>query len=425
MREGIVGVLADRTYRLLFTAQVVALVGTGLLTVALGLLAFELAGAAAGAVLGTALAIKMVAYVGLAPVVAALVHRLPAKSVLVGADLVRLAMAASLPFVSEIWQIYALIFVLQAASATFTPTFQSVIPAVLPRREEYTRALSLSRIAYDLEAILSPVLAAVLLTVIPFTALFAGTAVGFAASAALVFAATLPPVPAGESSSFGDRLTGGLRLFARTPSLRFVLVANVVVACGVALVLVDTVVLVKDRAGADDAVVAVALAVFGAGSVAAALIVPRAVGRWSVFTVMRVGAGVVAGGLAVAALAAFAPAGSLGMWGGLFAAWATIGVGTSLIATPTGRVLAAASDPSRRSLVFAAQFALSHACYLITYPVAGWVGMWSVGVSALVLLGMSLVGTAILFGSRAVQAPSGDPGDTRVGYPREERGRTR
>lgn len=59
-------VLANRTYRHLFLAQIIALLGTGLATVALGLLAFELAGENAGAVLGTALAIKMVAYVGVA-----------------------------------------------------------------------------------------------------------------------------------------------------------------------------------------------------------------------------------------------------------------------------------------------------------------------------------------------------------------------
>lgn len=34
-------VLNNRTYRHLFTAQVIALVGTGLMTVALGLLAYE------------------------------------------------------------------------------------------------------------------------------------------------------------------------------------------------------------------------------------------------------------------------------------------------------------------------------------------------------------------------------------------------
>ena len=43
-------VLTNRTYRHLFLAQVIALVGTGLATVALGLLAYDLAGADAGAV---------------------------------------------------------------------------------------------------------------------------------------------------------------------------------------------------------------------------------------------------------------------------------------------------------------------------------------------------------------------------------------
>ena len=86
-------VLGNKTYRRLFAAQVVALVGTGLLTVALGLLAFDLAGSNAGAVMGTALTIKMLSYVGLAPVITALVARLPKKTVLIGAHLVRAAKA--------------------------------------------------------------------------------------------------------------------------------------------------------------------------------------------------------------------------------------------------------------------------------------------------------------------------------------------
>lgn len=45
-------ILKNRTYRHLFRAQVIALIGTGLVTVALGLLTFELAETDAGAVLG-------------------------------------------------------------------------------------------------------------------------------------------------------------------------------------------------------------------------------------------------------------------------------------------------------------------------------------------------------------------------------------
>ena len=115
-------VLADRTYRHLFLAQMIALVGTGLATVALGLLAYEIAGADAGAVLGTAMAIKMIAYIGVAPVVGAYANRLPRKAFLVAMDVVRGGVALLLPFVDQVWQIYILIFILQSASAGFTPT---------------------------------------------------------------------------------------------------------------------------------------------------------------------------------------------------------------------------------------------------------------------------------------------------------------
>lgn len=50
-------ILSNRTYRHLFAAQVIALIGTGLATIALGLLAWNLAGDDAGLVLGTALAL--------------------------------------------------------------------------------------------------------------------------------------------------------------------------------------------------------------------------------------------------------------------------------------------------------------------------------------------------------------------------------
>ena len=109
------------TFRRLYGAQVVSLLGTGLLTVALGLLAYDLVGPDAGRVLGTALAVKMVAYVVMAPVMRALVTALPASRVLVGADVVRVAMACCLPWVGHVWQIYLLVFALQTASATFTP----------------------------------------------------------------------------------------------------------------------------------------------------------------------------------------------------------------------------------------------------------------------------------------------------------------
>mgnify|MGYP005987433777 CR=1 FL=1 len=194
LESPLLSVLANRTYRHLFCAQVIALVGTGLATVALGLLAYDIAGGNAGAVLGTALAIKMIAYIGVAPIVGAFADRLPRRAFLVAMDIVRAAVAIYLPFVDQTWQIYILIFVLQSASAAFTPTFQATIPDVLPEERDYTRALSLSRLAYDMESLTSPILAAALLSVINFHWLFSGTAIGFLGSAILVATTVLPKV---------------------------------------------------------------------------------------------------------------------------------------------------------------------------------------------------------------------------------------
>ena len=92
--------LQDRTYRRLFTAQIVALAGTGLSTVALALLAYDLAGGDAGVVLGLALTLKMVAYVGIAPIVGGFAHRLPRRRLLIALDVARAGFVLCLPFVT-------------------------------------------------------------------------------------------------------------------------------------------------------------------------------------------------------------------------------------------------------------------------------------------------------------------------------------
>lgn len=376
--------LRNRTYRHLFAAQVIALIGTGLMTVALGLLAFDLAGGEAGAVLGTALAIKMVAYVGLAPVAQALSDRLPRRAVLVALDLVRAVVALCLPFVSEVWQIYVLIFVLQAASAGFTPTFQATIPDILPEEEDYTRALSLSRLAYDLESLVSPMLAAALLTVMEFHNLFAGTVAGFLVSAGLVVSVTLPVPEPGPRRGIWERTTRGLRLYLATPRLRGLFAVNLAVAAAGAMVIVNTVVLVKFRFGLGESEVAWALAAFGFGSMAAALALPRLLDRMADRPVMIAGATVLVVGTATGALVA--------TYAALLPLWLMIGAGYSAAQTPSGRLLRRSAGAADRPAIFAAQFALSHACWLLCYPLAGWLGT-RIGLAATFLV-MALIGLA-------------------------------
>jgi len=362
-------VLADRTYRHLFAAQVVALLGTGLATVALGLLAFDLAGYNAAMVLGTVFTIKMVAYVGIAPIAGAFANRVPRRAFLVALDLVRAGVALCLPFITEIWQVYVLIFVLQSASAAFTPTFQATIPDVLPDEARYTRALSLSRLAYDLENIASPMLAGLLLVVVSYNSLFLGTVVGFAASAALVVSVLLPsPKPTAPRGIY-DRTTRGIRIYLATPRLRGLLALNMAAAAAGAMVLVNSVVLVRSTLGLDASALAWTLFSFGLGSMIAALLLPRVLDKMPDRPVM-------VGGAALMALALLGLAGwvaTLGLvWPVLLGAWLLVGLGYSAVLTPSGRLLRRSAHAEDRPALFAAQFALSHACWLVTYPLSGW-----------------------------------------------------
>lgn len=390
--------LGNASFRQLFLAQVVALTGTGLATVALGLLAWQLAGDAAGAVLGTALALKMVAYVTLAPFAAALAERLPRRAFLVTLDLIRAVVVLALPFVDQVWQVYVLIFLLQAASAGFTPAFQATIPEVLPEERDYTAALSLMRLAEDMEQIASPLLAALLLTVVTFPVLFVGTVAGFVLSALLVGTATLPPRQPVERRPFLASVTRGLRLYAATPRLRGLLALELAVAAAGAMVYVNTVVLVEGRLDLAAPQVALAFAAFGAGSILAALLLPRMLLHLPDRPVMIAGAALMVVGVALLPL--------IGSLFGLMALWTLVGFGFSLSQTPIGRILNRSAHDADRPALFAAQFALSHVCWLVTYPLAGWLGAGA-GLSQAALALALLGGLALL----AVLAfwPASDP----------------
>ena len=399
-------VLANRTFRHLFAAQVIALLGTGLATVALGLLAWQLAGRDAGLVLGTALAIKMIAYVTLAPVAAALAERLPRRAFLVALDLIRAGVVLFLPFVTEVWQIYVLIFFLQAASAGFTPAFQATIPDVLPDEKDYTNALSLLRLAEDLEQLLSPVLAAALLTLVSFPVLFGGTVAGFVGSALLVVTVTLPTRTLSDPGHFWASTTKGIRIYLTTPRLRGLMVMEMAVAAAGAMIYVNTVVLVQARLALGAPQVALAFAAFGAGSIVASFLLPRILERVADRPVMITGAGLMVAGVAVTPLVT-------GL-AGLMSLWALIGFGFSFTQTPIGRILNRSAREEDRPAVFAAQFALSHAAWLVTYPLAGWLGSaFSLSVAA---FGLALIGAVAMVAVVRLW-PSRDPVEVAHNHP--------
>jgi MFS family permease len=129
-------------------------------------------------------------------------------------------------------------------------------------------------------------------------------------------------------------------------------------------VIVNTVVLVQGSFGLTQKSTAIALAAYGGGSMVMAFALPRVLERINVRRAMLAGGAVLTAGLFVGT--------QVNGYFGLLPLWALLGMAYSATQAPTGLLLKRSSQPEDRPALFAAQFALSHACWLIAYPLAGW-----------------------------------------------------
>ena len=108
--------LRNPTFARLYAAQTINLVGDALTWLGLALLAFELAGEKAGLILSGALTLRVAAYVVLSPLAGAIADRVDRKRIMVITHLARMVIVCLLPFVTQIWQIYAIVLALLPAS---------------------------------------------------------------------------------------------------------------------------------------------------------------------------------------------------------------------------------------------------------------------------------------------------------------------
>ncbi len=360
--------LSNPTFRTLFAAQIASLMAVGMLTVALTLAAYRIGGSSAGEILGLLLMLKMVAYVVLAPIAEASLRGKPRKPVMICLDLGRMVLLVPMAFAVTAMQLAVLAFLFFALAAAFTPLYQSVIPDVLPEDETYTRALAWSRIAYTLEAILSPGLAAALLGVIAPEHLFLAAALTFAASILALLATRFPTKAASDGTRpFLQRTIDGLRIYRHTPRLRGLLLLNLALSLAMAWLLVNTVVFAGLRLGDAERHYPILMAFYGMGAAAGAVLVPTMIRRFGERVTMVSGALCFAA-LGPAILFSLTYFGFLGLWAGF-------GLASSLVLTPGGLVITRSSNHQDRPAVFAAQFSLSHAGWLLAYPLAGWLGV--------------------------------------------------
>ena len=98
------------------------------------------------------------------------------------------------------------------------------------------------------------------------------------------------------------------------------------------------------------------------------------------------------------------------------AAWLVLCVASSMVLTPSSRVIRDHTGAAGLPRVFAAQFALSHLCFAVTYPLVGSVGArWGQGAAAAAMTAISAAALVLAFAAwrRHLRLDHG-PGGTRV-----------
>lgn len=381
-------ILNHRVFRYLFIGQLVSLLGTGLATVALALLVYAQFPDYAGFILGAVLSVKMVAYLCVAPIAGAFAHHLPRRAWLAGLNFARAAVVASLPFINELWSLFLLIFLLNVLAACYTPIYQALLPDVLVDETDYTQGLALSRLAMELESFLSPTLAALLLLVLSYHALFALNTLAFVIAASVLVFVALPPAKASErSGGIWQKVSFGMRSYLRTPRLQANLLCNLAISAAGAMVIVNSVIYVQGYLGLNEDKVALLIASSGAGSMVAALLLPKALEQLSDRAI------IVAGSL-LCTLAMFA---SLGMpaYYYLFGPWFLVGFASSMVLIASGRLVRNSCNEQDRNDYFAANFSLTHGMWLLCYFIAGASGQWFGLQASFAILGIIALVAAI------------------------------
>jgi MFS transporter, NRE family, putaive nickel resistance protein len=362
--------LRNPVFARLYMAQTTSLLGDALTWVGLALVAFELAGEGSAVVLSVALTLRVTAFVLLAPLAGAIADRFDRKKIMVVTHISRMAIVGLLPFVTQIWQIYTLIFALNIFNAFFTPTYQATIPLVTGE-SDYAQAIALSSATYQLLGVLGPGIAGGVAAGIGARQVFFLDALSFLIAAVLIL--TLPGqlrVESKEQSSsargrtWHDIKNGTTSLF-NDVYIRYALFMQLVASIAGAQILVNTVGYVQGVLKQGNVQYGWVMATFGIGATISAVLVGTAGQRFARTRLVLFGAGIITLALLPANYA------NLGV---LMALWLLAGMGQNLVNLPTQTLIADRIPTDTQGRVYGAHFAWSHLWWVLSYPLAGWLG---------------------------------------------------
>lgn len=362
--------LKNKTFAKLFMSQTASLTGDAFTWLGLALLSYELNPARSAAILASALTLRVTAYIIFSPFAGVVSERYKRKSILWMTQGFRAIVLCFIPFVTAEWQLYVLIFLLNVAAAFFTPTYRAIIPQIVPGNE-YREANGFSMAVFQLLSVFGPALAGLFAMWLGTKQLFLVS--GFMLTLGIAMILSIPAnelqrglVPAKGSFRKGwESVIKGIRSLFGNRILRFSLSIEFVSAMAGALVLVNTVALVKNSMRLDDAHYGLIMALFGVGGAITAFLLGRLDQTKTRAKSLMGGAFLIGIAVCFANFVSF---------NGLLFLWILAGMGQTLADLPSETLIGENIPGEDQAKVYGSHFAFSHLWWFIAYPFAGFLG---------------------------------------------------
>ena len=212
-------------FRRLFAAHAVSRAGDAFNTVAIVVLVFGLTGSGLG--VSGAVAFEVLPVLLFGPLAGLVVDRLPRRSVMITADIVR----ASAVITIAVWHgsvaiAFAVAFVLSVGSVAFNPAASSILPTIVGDDEVVTANSALWSAAVVAQIVLAPT-AGVLIATFDVAAAFAVNGASFVVSALILGRLRAGRTPADDRRPGWSGVTAGIAAVRSHPLLRRLAVVQV------------------------------------------------------------------------------------------------------------------------------------------------------------------------------------------------------
>lgn len=385
--------LHEHQFARLYTAQGISLIGDSITWVGIALLAFEFGGNGSSKILATALTLRVTAFVLFGSYAGIIADTFNRKTIMIITNSFRMIIVISLAFITSVWQLYILIFLLNIFNAFFSPAYKACIPQLISKKENYANAIALSNATWQILGVIGPGLAGVLAAVWGSRQIFFADAFTFLISSTLIFFIPISRVTdevknfsLNISSIWEDMKAGTKLVFGNLP-IRFALIVELASAIAGAQVLVNTIGHIKGDMMLGDDEYGFIMAAFGAGATIAAF-------TSSTFDKSKTRAGlIITGALMIGLSVSFA---NFVPFSVLAFLWIIAGSGLSYAEMPSQILIAENISKDQQGKAYGSHFAWTHVWWAIGYSFAGLSGTYFKGHEFLAGGVLSVVFTAII-----------------------------